>query len=55
MELKNNHKNFVLLPIVANGIFAETLDLLCGKCFNMDKRNLAFQILITVSVLDLCV
>ena len=37
MELKNNHKNFLLLPIVTNGIFAETLDLLCGKCFNLSK------------------
>ena len=31
MEFKNNHKNFVLMPIVANGLFAEKLDLLCGK------------------------
>lgn len=55
MELKNNHKNFVLLPIVANGIFAETLDLLLEKWLNESKRNFALQILITISVLDLCV
>lgn len=54
MELKNNHKNFVLLPIVANGIFAETLDLLCGKCFNLSKSVSALQVL-AVSALNLCV
>lgn len=37
MKFKNNHKNFLLLPIVTNGIFAETLDLICGKCFNLSK------------------
>lgn len=26
-----------MLPKVTNGIFAETLDLLCGKCFNLSK------------------
>lgn len=37
MKFKNNHKNFLLLPIITNGIFAEMLDLLCGKCFNLSK------------------
>jgi hypothetical protein len=54
MELKNNHKKYILMPVATNGIFAETLDLLCGKCFNLSKSVSALQIL-SLSALNLCV
>ena len=42
------------MPVATNGIFAETLDLLCGKCFNLSKSVSALQVL-AVSALNLCV